>query len=448
MNNRPLTRKLMSCARTTKKLTTVALACALAAGLASADTLHDMYLRALENDPTLKAANATYKAARAGVMLSASALLPRITYTDNDTDTEVKLGSDTLNTDSASQTYQGSLRVFDLAAWFNLGQARNLSEAQRHILASQQQNLILRLTEAYLNTLTATQTLRVARAEEAAFKQQLDKINEEYALGMINITETHEAQLQYDLTRVRLIDSIGQVEIARQALAEIVGFTPEELIAISDDYPVQMPEPKERKAWVDAALANNPDLSATSERTRAAKNAKRASLAGHLPVVELIGSQSEDSSYNFGVGGQLSTESDTTGVRITVPILSGGGDLARQRRASYEHQSAHYQEEAMRRAIIRNARSQHQRVETALHTLQARNQAVLSAQSAFTSAEVGYEVGTRNIVDLLSSQRQLYAAQRDAIESRHLFIYSVFQLKALTGALSPQDVIDLSVWQK
>jgi len=98
------------------------------------------------------------------------------------------------------------------------------------------------------------------------------------------------------------------------------------------------------------------------------------------------------------------------------------------------------------RTTTQRARSQHLQVLTDAARISARAQAITSAQSALDATQAGYEVGTRNIVDVLISQRTLYQAQRDYANARFDYINSMLRLKEVAGQLSPGDVEQLNRW--
>jgi outer membrane protein len=73
----------------------------------------------------------------------------------------------------------------------------------------------------------------------------------------------------------------------------------------------------------------------------------------------------------------------------------------------------------------------------------ARKQSIVSSKSALDATQAGYEVGTRNVVDVLNAQNTLFAAERDYANSRYDYINNILLLKEQAGLLSPQDVINL-----
>jgi outer membrane protein len=86
---------------------------------------------------------------------------------------------------------------------------------------------------------------------------------------------------------------------------------------------------------------------------------------------------------------------------------------------------------------VRNA---YRAVEAGMSEVSARRQALISAQSALKATEAGFEVGTRTIVDVLLSQQQLFAAQREFARARHNFIVAGLALKQAAGVISVADL--------
>ena len=76
--------------------------------------------------------------------------------------------------------------------------------------------------------------------------------------------------------------------------------------------------------------------------------------------------------------------------------------------------------------------------------MKARKQAITSAESALKATQAGYDVGTRNIVDVLVAQRTLFQAKRNFSNARYDYILSMMRLKQVAGQLSPEDVYELN----
>ncbi len=188
-----------------------------------AESLRDIYELALENDAQLKAEEAQYLARKETENLTRAALLPQVntsySYRDRDTDTEGEARDFTQpgfpvfqalsTTDTTVDGYVLSLNqaLFDLPAWFSFKSGKEISKEAEATFAANQQNLIVRVVEAYLLVLRAQDNLAASQAQERAFERQLEQSQQRFEVGLIAITDVYEAQAAYDLSRVnRIVD--------------------------------------------------------------------------------------------------------------------------------------------------------------------------------------------------------------------------------------------------
>jgi len=148
-------------------------------------------------------------------------------------------------------------------------------------------------------------------------------------------------------------------------------------------------------------------------------------------------------------GGLRSTgaiDGTTLSLNINIPLYAGGGTTARRRAAEYDVVAQQEQVSLTRRQTTQDARNAYRRVNTDALVVSQRQQAITSAQSALEAIEVGYEVGTRNIVDVLQARQQLFVALRNYSDARYNYVLDSLRLKQVTGLLSPQDILELNEW--
>jgi len=458
-----------------KKFATKLLCAAILAtplsGLSS--TLIDVYNMALENDPQLGAARAAYEAGLEFRNISRSALLPRVVgsaeYSETDSDEYSRsvfvLDGNTVNSGSrgsgdADQTvFALSLTqpIFNLPAWYDHKRGATVSEQARTRFAADQQDLILRVTEAYFNVLRASENLSSAIAEEEAIGRQLEQTRQRYEVGLLPITDVHEAQATFDDARVNTLELRGALNVAFEALEVLTGQPHGQLAGLTGNFPVQNPEPENREEWVLFSLQNNLDLKAAQLARDAAGHNADARKAEHLPT--LTGSYNyrdsdQDKSFrgrNLN-GDPINTpsinenESHVLALRLEMPIFTGGLVSANRRQAYHQFVEAEELARAAQRNVTQQARTAHLNVVTNAARVTARAQAITSAESALEATRAGYEVGTRNIVDVLFAERTLYQAKRNYANARYDYVASNLELKKVAGQLSPEDVQRLNAW--
>ena len=76
--------------------------------------------------------------------------------------------------------------------------------------------------------------------------------------------------------------------------------------------------------------------------------------------------------------------------------------------------------------------------------MKAQQQAVVSATSALEAISVGSNVGTRNVVDLLQAEKNLYSAEKNLANAKYDYILANLRLALASGTISPQNIIDIN----
>tara|TARA_R110002072_G_scaffold87977_4_gene198165 strand:+ start:4580 stop:5989 length:1410 start_codon:yes stop_codon:yes gene_type:complete len=429
-----------------------------------ADSLRDIYELALENDAQIKAEEATYLARRETENLARSALLPQVSTaysyqkSDNDVDALSPTGgvpvetSTNRNTDTDGYTISLSQTLFDLSAWFSFQSGKEVTREAEATFAANQQNLIVRVVEAYLLVLRAQDNLAASQAQERAFERQLEQTQQRFEVGLIAITDVYEAQAARDLSQVNRIVDENNVSVALERLSVLTGQPQSNLNVLVDDFKILPPDPIERAAWVDFSLANNFELQAARYRQEAARQTAKAFKMEHAPVVtggyeysnfDVSGNVDASPPNPFITPPDSNSEDNVWQVQVSVPLFSGGAISANRRKSAQEYNASREQLINLSRNIVTNTRSLHMTVLSDVSRIAARKQSIISSRSSLDATQAGYEVGTRNVVDVLNAQNTLFQAERDYANSRYDYVLNLMRLKEQAGLLSPEDVIRL-----
>ena len=437
-----------------------------------AESLQDIYELALENDAQLKSEEAVYLARRETEVLGRSQLLPQVvsSYSYQDSDTDVDATSPdfsdvnpedgiptiktTTNVDTDTDGYSVSLNqaLFDLPAWFSFKSGKEVTREAEATFASNQQNLIVRTVEAYLLVLRAQSNLEASRAQERAFERQLEQTQQRFEVGLIAITDVYEAQAARDLAQVDRIVDENNVSVALERLSVLTGQRHHSLNLLKEDFKIRPPDPIDRAAWVDFSLANNFLLEAAEYREEAARQTAMANKMEHAPKVsggyeysdfDVDGSRSVKPDTGVVTQPNSSQEQHLWQVRVDLPLYSGGAISANRRRAAQEFNAAREERINLSRNIVTNTRSLHMTVISDVSRIAARKQSITSSKSSVDATQAGYEVGTRNVVDVLNAQNVLFSAERDYANARYDYVLNMMRLKEQAGLLSPEDILRL-----
>jgi outer membrane protein len=430
------------------------------AQISTADTLSDIYESALRNDPVLRAARASFNAEREIKNIARGALLPQLAMSGNYTSSEINDDSNSvIFSNGAPQPARGlidsnetSFRVslnqafFDMPSWYSFKGSKALSESAQAQFAADQQSLIIRVSEAYFNVLRAYDNLQTRSAEERAIERQLEQTRERFEVGLLPITDVHEAQAVFDDAAVNSLEARGSLNIAFEGLQVLTGQNHQVLAGLTDRFIATNPEPLSNQEWVDFAIGNNFQLKAAELGKDAAYNQAKAAATARLP--KITGSATYFDSDNDGTRYTSPFESKQDGhsfvVSVTMPIWMGGSIDAQSRQAKQRSIASNESYTATKRNVIQSSRSLHQLVLTNTARVKARKQSITSADSALQATQAGYEVGTRNIVDVLVAQRSVYQARRNYANARYDYILSMMRLKEVAGQLSPDDIFQLN----
>ena len=425
-------------------------------GSIKAENLADVYELALKNDPLLRAAEATYRAGKENKRQGIAGLLPTLSISGSTNWNEYRV-EEQLQDQYNSNSYLANLNqpIFRLDKWFQFERGTALSEAAAAEFAYQQQETMIRVASANFNVLNSIDSLNAAKAEEKAIGRQKDLAKKRFDVGLAAITEVQETQAAFDLTVVSRIAREALLDSAQETLTSIVGRDIKLLSPLIDEFEISLPDPLDRESWVSLGLQNNYQLKSAKLQRDAAQAAARGSASNHLPQIDLVGRISQSTSKQGKFGGFIQNplfgiEQDTRqySIQFSLPLYAGGAISSARRQAYANYDRSKEQAIYTERSTIKDVRSNHFGVQTQVANVTARKQALASAESALEATQVGYEVGTRNTVDLLDAQKRLFQAQRDYASSRYEYIISMLRLKASVGSLNPNDLMKISSQMK
>ncbi len=434
------------------------MAWAAEAPLTTKTDLVSVYQEAVDNNADLAAARAQYGAQKEVVPQARAGLLPNLSAGADLNNTRTELDQPAMTANRSSTVYQATLSqpIFRADRWFQLQAAKSVDEQASLQLSATEQNMILQSAESYFNVLRSQDNLASTKAEEAAFKRQLDQSNERFDVGLSDKTDVLQSQASYDTARANRILAQRQVDDAFEALITLTNRQYNSLQGIVHTLPILPPAPNDAKAWVDTAAKQNLNLLASNYAVTAAEDTLRQRKAGHAPTLDAIAQYKKGDNDGLGFTNPSLTgqryggdaEQRTIGLQLSIPLYSGGLTSSQVRESYSQLTQTEQQREALRRQVVENTRNLHRAVNTDVEQVQARRQSIISNQSAVEATEIGYQVGTRNIVDVLDAQRQLYTSVRNYNNARYDYILDNLRLKQAAGTLSPADLQDLSRYLK
>lgn len=411
--------------------------------------LLDTYRLAQQNDPAWRATLNTYLAEQQNEGIAYGGLLPNVSLfgTVNRSRFEPDVSPQTFL--STNRQYSLSVRqpVFSPERWARYQQAKVATHLNDATLQADQQAFVLKVAEAYFKVLQAEAQLASLRAEEDAFNRQYQMMQARFKAGVVARTDVTEALAQSQNALANRISAEVNITASREELTAILGQPVAQLAALRQDLPYEPPYPNQIAEWEALAKQHNPNIAVARLRADVAEQNRNIQAAGHKPRLDLIGSASENkqdlSLQSFNDGRNLSV-----GLELSIPIYSGGQTTRLVRQAAYQVDAAKDQITATERQATSQVRSAFLNLQADQARIAARQAAVESGDVVAEASQVGYELGVRNIVDVLLAQRSAFVARRDFIAARYAYVINVLRLRAAAGQLTANDLAEINSWLK
>ena len=432
----------------------LALAIPFALGLATAsltaagEDLMDIYREAQQNDPAIAAARANWQATQERVPQARSALLPNVALSGS---ADLTRFDQTIHTDPnidvGRDFSSGSLGVFAAQPLFRyqntvaLDQAKQQVSQADFVLASAQQDLIIRVAVAYFAVLLAQFNVELVESQKAAVSEQLAQAKRNFEVGVATITDTNEAQAKYDSIVANEIATRNDLDNKLVALRAIIGRAPKSLKRLGPGFDPQSPDPNSLDVWIERALRDNLAMKISQSNLDIATLEVERQRAGHYPTLDLVGSYTgQAASAAVTQTARSDSRTGQIGLQLNLPIYQGGLVNSKVAEAVAQQESARQALEQARRFALSTAQIGFTGVTSAVASVKAFEQAVASAETAYQSNKLGQEVGVRTNLDVLNTQQNVFSARRDLANAYFDYLLGVLRLKAAVGTLQEQDL--------
>lgn len=426
----------------------------LASQSASAADLLNIYRAARDSDPVYASARSSWTAAQEKLPQGRAGLLPQadITASTQYNDRDLRFRNPALagshsqyNSNSASVSItQPIYRRQNLVAYDQGKTQVALADVQ---LATAEQNLILRVAQAYFDVLLARNNVTLAQAQKTAIGQQLEQAKRNFEVGNATITDTHDAQARFDLVTAQEIAARNDLEVKNRALEQLIGRAAPDIANLGKSFEPRPPEPQSMEKWVELARTVGLQVLIAQQNLNFAAQDVQRNRGGHYPTLDAFATLGE-SATGSGIQGGSGTEttSKTIGLQLAIPLYQGGAVNSRVREAVANEMKAQQDLENARRSAELAARQGYLGVTNGIAQVRALEAALVSNQSSLDSTRLGQEVGVRTQVDVLNAQQLLFSARRDLAQSRFNYIQSLLQLKASAGQLTEADLQTINGW--
>jgi len=420
----------------------IALGAALAIP-AQAQSLVELYESARSYDAAFKSAQSQYEAtlaradqARAGILPAANlaAGISRSNLDSSLSATDRTFGSQTATISASQPLY----RPANVASYEQGKKQVEVAQAQ---LKSAEQDLVVRVSQAYFDVLGSQDSLAFVKAQKAAVSEQLASAKRNFEVGTSTITDSREAQARFDLVVAQEIAAENDLRIKKIALEQLVGKPEAAPRALAS--PVLLPalSPADVGPWLSRLEEDHPGVRQSQLALEVARLETQKAEAGHKPTLDLTGSYAMAQNNGTSTSTLHSRTNVTTiGLAFNLPLFAGFATQNRVKETLALEDKAFTDLESTKRSVAQGTRTAFFGVLSGMGQVKALEAAEASSQSALDANKLGYQVGVRINIDVLNAQSQLFQTKRDLAKARYDVLVGSLKLRQANGTLTTNDL--------
>ncbi len=417
---------------------------------AQAQSLVEMFDAARDYDAGFISAKAQFEANLAKANQTLGGILPNIALTASVSRTKFQVrpdGTQTLLQDRLYGTGSGAITltqpIYRPAAWASYRQGGYLLQQAAAQFEAAEQDLLVRVSQAYFDVLTSEDSLALVQAQKQAVGEQLASAKRNFEVGTATITGVRDAQARFDLATAQEIAADNDLRIKRLALDLAIGQSNTKPKRLANNTKLITAPTEDLNSWVTQSETMSPAVRQAQLGLDIASQEVNKATAGHKPTIDAqvsyAGTRNVDGTAAT-VTGSNHVFSPSAAVVLNVPIFAGFSTMYRVKETVALENKARSDYENARRATAQATRTAYFGLVAGLSQVKAYEAAEASSQSALDANKLGYSVGVNINIDVLNSQSQLYQTKRDLAKARYDVLVTNLKLRQAAGTLTPADL--------
>lgn len=411
-------------------------------------SLLEAYEAALQHDPTFRSAIHENEAGQQVEKLGLANLLPNLSFTHVQSknagyqNPNPRTGIHeftSMQFDSQITTLTLRQPLINLEAVANYRQGKAKADSSRAKFTGHGQQLVVRLVEAYVETLLAQDHLKIAETQLDSL-EELKRINEKMLeKGEGTTTDMLETQSKHAVAQARLIEAQDNLAVAQLKLETLIGQKITKLDQLSDLFNYRAIQLQDYDSWYALAMDRNAELVTQRHLVTSGKEEINKSQAGHAPRIDLVASLSRNFSGSPITAGR-EFQLGAAGVEVNIPLYSGGRVNALTAQARANHARAEAELDAARDKVMVELRKQYNLLQSGIKRIESLQLGVKSAELLVNATEKSIRGGIRINLNLLDAQQQLHETRKDLAEARYNHLLAYLRLQLAAGTLVLDDL--------
>lgn len=411
-----------------------------------AESLLDLYASARGYDATYQSAKSQFDASLAKTAQAKALILPKaglaLSYARTNYESK-SIPASAVDREFGTQTgtVSASQPLYRPADWASYEQGLKQADLAQAQLLAAEQDLVIRVGQAYFDVLASTDNLTFVKSQKAAVAEQLASAKRNFEVGTSTITDSREAQARYDLVIAQELAAENDLQVKSIALDQLVGKQNAKPNPLATPMVLGELQPAEVDHWVRLSETNHPGIKQLEVALDVAKLETEKAVAGHKPTLDLVGSYAATTN-----NGSATTRLDTggnvasIGLSLNIPLFAGFSTQNRIKETLALEDKARTDLEATKRTVAQGTRTAYFGVLSGLGQVKAYEAAEASSQSALDATKLGYQVGVRINIDVLNSQSLLFDTKAKLAKARYDVLMGGLKLRQASGTLNADDL--------
>ena len=433
----------------TPKLRLIPLMLALSAALplaAQAQSLMDLYSAAKGYDATYQAAKSQFDATMAKADQARAAILPSagLALSGANTNQEV-LPTPARSYATQTATVSASQPLYRPANWASYAQGKKSMDLAKAQWEQADQDLIVRVTQAYFDVLASTDNLAFVKSQKTAVGEQLASAKRNFEVGTSTITDSREAQARFDLVTAQELAADNDLLVKSLALQQLVGQQNAQPKPLKAPVVLAPVVPADVNQWVAQSQTKHPAIQQADVGLEVARLETQKAEAGHKPTLDLVGSYTAvNNSGSSTSPADSRVNVATVGLNLNFPLFAGFSTQNRIKETLALEEKARADLENAKRSVAQGTRTAYFGVQSGQAQVLALQAAEASSQSALEANQLGYQVGVRINIDVLNSQSQLFDTKAKLAKARYDVLVGGLRLRQASGTLTADDLLPIN----
>jgi outer membrane protein len=419
------------------------------------------YELAVRHDPQIASARFENLASKELKSQSLALFLPTITATasanKNDGDRRnfnalpsnlSFLGSARANYDGYNYAISVKQPIINLENFYRYQQnITQMSRADKQLIRKQQE-LMLRVSEAYLDVMTVKNQSQLLVQQKKAIEEQLSLAEAKFEAGLVSVVDINESKAKLALLRVQEIAVEQNIKIKLRAMQSLIGEMPTNVKMLQPDTTFIRSEDS-MEQWLDIAMGASLQVQMKQDELMLAHQTIGLKKSGHYPTLNAVLSRQKNwanGGYPYGTldnKGQA-VESDLFGVEVNIPIFSGGLTESQVREAQLNEEKVNQDFETTLKQVEFEVRQQYLSLESNYKQIEAYQSALKIAKDQLDATILGFQEGMRNSIEVLNAQQTLFGTEKDLFEVRCQYLLTLFKLKLAAGLMKETDMQEIN----